>query len=69
MRQKVHWTTKEKYSQSFLVRDDATGLAWLHDRDEHIIKPSSELTIHAGPRAIRKPIYKGAIRTGNNVKP
>lgn len=68
MKQKVHWTTRDKYSQSMLMLDDVTGLAWLHGHGGHIIKPSSELTIHSGPRAIRKPIYQAAIRTGYNVQ-
>ncbi len=68
MTQKVHWTTKDRYSQSPLVLDEATGLAWLHDWHGNIILPSSELTIHTGPRAIRKPIYKAAIKAGYDVE-
>jgi hypothetical protein len=65
---KVHWTTTDTYSQSPLVLDEATGLAWLHDRDGQIITPSPDLTIQTGPVAIHKPIYKGAIKAGYSVK-
>jgi hypothetical protein len=66
--QKVHWTTKDKYSQSPLVLDEATGLAWLYDLAGNIIPPSLELKIHAGPIAIRKRIYQAAIDAGYNVE-
>ena len=67
-RQKVHWTTETQYSQSPLVYERSSGLAWLRDRDGRVIRPSSDLTIHTGPVAIRKPIYRAAIRAGYSVK-
>jgi hypothetical protein len=64
MRQKVHWTIKGRYSQSQLVLEEATGLAWLRDRDGKVITPSPELIIQTGPEAIRKRIYQAAIKAG-----
>ncbi len=68
MNQKVHWSRNDKYTQSLLALDEATGLAWLHDRDGQIIPPSPDLTIQTGPVAIRKLIYQAAKRAGYNVK-
>jgi hypothetical protein len=68
VRQKVQWTTRDRYSQSPLILDEATGLAWLCDRDGNVITPSPELTIQTGPVAIRKSIYQAAIKAGYKVK-
>lgn len=64
MDQKVHWIDGGKYSQSKLTLDTNTGLAWLWDNKGNLIKPARSLTIHAGPRAIRKHIYQAAIKAG-----
>lgn len=68
IKQKVHWTANTKYSQSPLVLDHETGLAWLYAPGGRVIKPSKDLTIHSGYVAIRKPIYQAAIRAGYRVK-
>ena len=66
-KQKVHYTTKDRCSQTSLVPDPSTGLAWLRDKYGKLIHPSADLTTWSGPVAIQR-VYQAAIKAGYKVK-